>query len=276
MALPRVDLSDPALGRRLASGAVLAVVALVGVALGGWPFTILVLAAVALMAREWAGLAGGAGPAGQAVIFVAALAAPVWAVVWTTVADAGGAVGGLGVAAVVAAGVAAALAKDGISRAGVGVLYIGLPSVALVWLRHDPDHGGLAILWLLLVVWATDIVAYFVGRSVGGPKLAPRISPGKTWSGLIGGMAGAALVGLVAAWLMDGAALGGAALGAILAVVAQAGDLFESWAKRMAGVKDSGTLIPGHGGILDRVDGLLFAAPAFAALVAVMGAQVAR
>jgi phosphatidate cytidylyltransferase len=125
--------------------------------------------------------------------------------------------------------------------------------------------------WLLLVVWTTDIGAYFAGRSIGGPKLAPRISPGKTWAGLVGGMAAAGLVGGLLTALAGAGFWLAAGLGALLAAVAQAGDLFESRLKRHAGVKDSGHLIPGHGGLLDRIDGLVFAAPTFALVVALMG-----
>jgi phosphatidate cytidylyltransferase len=106
------------------------------------------------------------------------------------------------------------------------------------------------------VTWATDIFAFFAGRAVGGPKLAPRLSPNKTWAGLIGGMIGAGLAGWTVARLFD---LGFPFLwiGAPMGAVAQLGDLYESWEKRRAGVKDSGTLLPGHGGVLDRLDGLL-------------------
>jgi phosphatidate cytidylyltransferase len=112
------------------------------------------------------------------------------------------------------------------------------------------------VLWTLVVTWSTDIFAYFAGRSIGGPKLAPRISPSKTWAGLIGGVAGAGLLGwLIAIWLDLEAPF--PYVGALMGLFAQAGDLFESWLKRRAGVKDSGTLLPGHGGALDRLDGYL-------------------
>jgi phosphatidate cytidylyltransferase len=138
------------------------------------------------------------------------------------------------------------------------VLY-GLAAVlALLWLRHQPNGGRETILWIVACVWATDIGAYFVGRTAGGSKLAPRISPGKTWSGLVGGMAWAAVASAAAGWAFGlGDTVSLALIGAVLAVVAQIGDLVESAAKRAAGVKDSGTLIPGHGGLLDRVDGLI-------------------
>lgn len=143
-----------------------------------------------------------------------------------------------------------------------GIVYIGLPCIALVWLRQVEPGGRSLILWLLFTVWATDIGAYFAGRSIGGPKLAPRISPNKTWAGLFGGAVSAAVVGALMAAVDDGApppaAL--AMAGVVLAVVAQGGDLGESWVKRRFGVKDASHLIPGHGGLFDRVDGLLAAA----------------
>jgi phosphatidate cytidylyltransferase len=140
-----------------------------------------------------------------------------------------------------------------------GIPYVALPVLALVLLRTDNVWGVHAIMWLMLVVWATDTFAYFAGRIIGGPKLAPVLSPKKTWAGLLGGMAGAAVVSSIYAafWLPSWAALAGVA--ASLAVVAQLGDIFESALKRRFDMKDSGDLIPGHGGVLDRVDGLVVA-----------------
>lgn len=152
-----------------------------------------------------------------------------------------------------------------------GLLYTAFPCASLIWLRDlrlaaDADAGFKLVLTLILIVIATDTGAYFTGRKIGGPKLAPAISPGKTWTGLIGGMAAAGVAGGLCQilspfpstlWLA-------VALGMVLALVAQGGDLFESWLKRRAGVKDSGSLIPGHGGLLDRVDGIAFTAPLFA------------
>ncbi|MFV3129173.1 phosphatidate cytidylyltransferase [Niveispirillum sp. KHB5.9] len=166
-------------------------------------------------------------------------------------------------------------------------LYLGLPFLSMLWLRLESGPYGLALfLFLMLSIWATDIGAYAAGRTIGGPKLAPRISPKKTWAGLIGGMASAALLGglfgaaqsgdWLPGWLVPPAATDVphhvtiaaiavyAAIGAVLAVAGQAGDLFESYMKRRVDVKDSSNLIPGHGGILDRIDGLLFAAPLYA------------
>ena len=156
-----------------------------------------------------------------------------------------------------------------------GAVYIAVPCIAIIWLRSDAAVGRQAIFWLFAVVWATDIGAYFAGRGIGGPKLAPRISPGKTWAGLLGGMVCAALVGAATALLLDlSRAVPLIVISALLAVVAQAGDLLESMVKRRFGVKDSGHLIPGHGGVLDRLDGMLTAAPAVAALTLVTGEGV--
>ena len=149
-----------------------------------------------------------------------------------------------------------------------GVLYIAPAIVALIWLRAQPN----GLRWVLLlagVVWGGDVGAYLVGRLVGGPRLAPAISPGKTWSGAAGGTLIAVLAGL-AVWPERLALVAPAAL--VLSIVAQAGDLLESALKRRFGVKDSGRLIPGHGGLLDRLDGVLTAAPAMVVIVVLSGA----
>jgi phosphatidate cytidylyltransferase len=148
-----------------------------------------------------------------------------------------------------------------------GILWIVLAAAALLWLRADPATGRANLLFLLLLIWASDVGGYLVGRLVGGPRLAPLISPGKTWSGTVGGIAGALAVGWAAAWTTGGDCPWVAAVATMLCVIGQLGDLAESWAKRRFGVKDSGTLIPGHGGLLDRLDALIAVAP-FAALLA--------
>jgi phosphatidate cytidylyltransferase len=144
-----------------------------------------------------------------------------------------------------------------------GLAYIAVAGAALLWLRDDPVAGRTHVLFLLLIVWAGDIGAYLIGRWLGGPRLAPHISPGKTWSGSIGGLLAAVATGVLAAHLLtDGASTSRAALIAgVLSVVAQLGDLLESLVKRRLEVKDSGTLIPGHGGLFDRLDGVMAAAP---------------
>ncbi|MCW5746397.1 MAG: CDP-archaeol synthase [Alphaproteobacteria bacterium] len=165
----------------------------------------------------------------------------------------------------------------GLRRPGwlvAGSLYIALGVLAAFWIRHDAHVGRLTFLWLLGTVWATDIFAFLVGRQVGGRRLAPAISPGKTWSGLAGGMAAATLVSIAFAYGSSADWLRLAIWGAVIAAVSQTGDLAESAMKRRFGVKDSGHLIPGHGGILDRVDGLL-AALLFVAAVRLVGGGTA-
>ena len=146
----------------------------------------------------------------------------------------------------------------GLGWATGGFFYAAIPAIALIWVRliEPDDQWPKLLLWAFIVTWATDIGAYFVGRAIGRTKLAPAISPGKTVEGLIGGVVAAALLG--GAWVID-QHLGRALLVAapVFAAAAQAGDLFESWIKRRAGVKDSGNWLPGHGGLLDRLDGLV-------------------
>jgi phosphatidate cytidylyltransferase len=157
----------------------------------------------------------------------------------------------------------------------VGLGYIALAAAALLWLRHDAAAGRADVLFLLLVVWAGDIGAYLVGRWIGGPRLAPSISPGKTWSGAAGGLVAAVAAGLAAAHVLsDSASWRAVVVAAVLGVVAQAGDLLESFVKRRLEVKDSGSLIPGHGGLFDRLDGVLAAAPVAALLALTQGRGV--
>ncbi len=152
-----------------------------------------------------------------------------------------------------------------------GLLYAGVILVAPVMLRRDPQLGMVAIFFLFAVVWATDVLGYFVGRALGGPKLVPRISPNKTWSGAIGGTLGAVLAGVAVARFAGLGNLFAVGLVAIvLSIAAQAGDLFESAVKRRFGAKDASQLIPGHGGFMDRLDGFAAAAAA-AAVIGIAG-----
>lgn len=138
-----------------------------------------------------------------------------------------------------------------------GFIYALLPALALLWIRErDVDHGLALVVWAFIVTWATDIGGYFAGKKFGRRKLAPAISPNKTFEGLYGGVVGAALFGGLWAWA-TGLGLIFYLLAPLFAVAAQGGDLFESWIKRRAGVKDSGNWLPGHGGLLDRLDGLI-------------------
>ena len=170
--------------------------------------------------------------------------------------------------------IAAAVAVWGIRHKrpiwiSLGFLYIAFPMAALVSIRAqiDVETGaeiGLAtVLWLIAVVIASDVGGYFVGRQVGGPKLWPAISPKKTWSGTIGGWLLAAIVGFIYAIASDGVSIGILGLSVGLAMAAQAGDLLESWIKRRQGVKDASNLIPGHGGLMDRFDGMVAATSVF-------------
>ncbi len=154
----------------------------------------------------------------------------------------------------------------------VGLCYLAPATLALIWIRDDALVGRNNMLFVLLVVWASDIGAYLAGRLIGGPKLAPLVSPGKTWSGAVGGLISACLVGVAAVSLSGhGAALQAACIAGGLGIAAQLGDLLESYIKRRFGVKDSGWLIPGHGGLLDRLDGMLMAAPLAALLILALG-----
>jgi phosphatidate cytidylyltransferase len=247
---------------RTVSALVLAPVVLALTYLGGAPFAALLALAGLAMTYEWDRLCGGSGhsaPAivhGAVVVAVAAMAEEANAVV---------ALAAIAFGAVAAAAVAHRLARSALWQ-GAGVVYAAVPILALVLLRGDPIDGRAVVLWLFGVVWAADIGGYIVGRALGGPKLT-RISPNKTWSGLTGAVAFAAAAGAaIAGALAMGPWSRFAAVAAVLGLIAQAGDIGESWIKRRRAVKDSGSLIPGHGGILDRVDGLVTAAPALALL----------
>lgn len=253
---------------------VLGPTALACIWLGAEPWTFLIAVAVAVLAWEWVHLCGLRTRVlpGMAVP-VAVLAAGIlaveehvraslvalligWALTWWTAARMRGA------------------GQPGQSAGwlAAGVLYIGLAGIALIELRHDNYAGRVNVIFLFLVVWASDIGAYMAGRAFGGPKLAPAVSPNKTWSGAAGGLASAILVGVAAAAaLYPGGASRAAAVAAMLGVMAQAGDLLESWIKRRFDVKDTSSLIPGHGGLLDRLDGVMAAAPVAALLAFALG-----
>lgn len=149
----------------------------------------------------------------------------------------------------------------------LGAGYLGLPVLALWWLRYETGGGPWTVYWLFAIVWGADIAAYFAGRALGGPKLWPQVSPNKTWSGAIGGLLGALALGVPIGWFgREAPLLWLFAISAFLAVVSMAGDLLESKLKRQFGLKDTSRLIPGHGGFLDRVDSLIAAAVVMALL----------
>ncbi len=239
---------------RVASGLVLIAVAIVLVVLGGPGFAVLLAAAGVAIAWEWGRIVRGGFDAATCVHAAAVLAA----IVFGAMGKGGAALLALGVGAVLV-GVLTVGLRPALSA--TGVLYAGLPALALLWLRADMPYGLRAVLYLMAVVIATDTAAYFCGRLIGGPKLWPAVSPKKTWSGLLGGVAAAALTGvLFAPFVMSGGTVPLAIGGAILAVVSQAGDMAESALKRRFDVKDASGLIPGHGGVMDRADGLIAAA----------------
>jgi phosphatidate cytidylyltransferase len=258
-------------GWRIASALVLAP-PVIAAAWFGWPWLPLVTAlAGAGMAWEWARMccAGRVGASGGALIgaVVAAIATSAAA---ATIA--GLAISALGAALVlVIARRESGVAADWLA---LGALWLAVPCVLLLGLAR-PDGGRATVLWILAVVWATDIGAYAIGRRLGGPRLAPRWSPGKTWSGLAGGMLCAALAGWAAAGLARTPSAAPLVLvSAGLAIVGQFGDLAESVAKRRFGVKDTSGLIPGHGGLLDRLDALLAVVPAVALLSMAGGGSI--
>ncbi len=152
----------------------------------------------------------------------------------------------------------------------IGFLYILIPIYCVIRLRFiDSD----IVFWMFLIIWTTDISAYFVGKIVGGKKLAPSISPGKTWSGMYGALAACACLGLVSSLMFTGGALFFMFIAVIISLVEQASDLVESKFKRIFGVKDSGNIIPGHGGVLDRIDGMMLVAPFLLILVNIFPRQ---
>jgi len=244
---------------RLLSAVVLAAVTVGALWAGGWVFAALSAVAAVLILREWMTMSG-----------PFALRAAPWAsmafVAVTVMMAREEPLQSLGFSALVAAALMLArVTEPRVAWLSLGVLYAGVPAIAAVALR-GPDTstfastGAVAVIFVLAIVWATDTAAYFSGRLIGGPKLAPRFSPKKTWSGAIGGAVAGVVAGqLVAAAAGIGVSVPLALVALLLSAVGQAGDLAESAMKRHFGVKDSGVLIPGHGGIMDRVDGLVAA-----------------
>lgn len=261
---PSASAGNASLVKRIVSAAVLAPLVLGIVYVGEWPYVALLFAVAMVLSAEWTKLCRGAGFDRVFVVLAAAsgAAAILSALGWMAAAW----------GAILAGGLLVCLAqwvrREGAAWPLLGVFYICIPVLSLVWLRFEPFFGLELILWLLAIIWATDTAAYLVGSRVGGPKLAPRISPNKTISGSLGGLAAAAAIGGALAHLYD-LELVEMILGSVaFSVVAQIGDLFESAIKRHFKVKDSGDLIPGHGGLFDRIDSLLFGATVMAAAAA--------
>jgi len=240
---------------RILSAAVLAPLALVTAYLGGWPFVAFWTVAACGIMWEWRKIVAQPddmfGIAGEFTIALAGACVLL----------------GLGASMVPFIGLGAVVVGIGARTnplrlwAAAGVLYAGSLLFACVLLRENPGDGFVAMIFLFGIVWATDICGYFVGRFVGGPKLWARVSPKKTWSGAIGGAIGAIVAALaVARYAHLTNSLAIVRLALLLSVVSQAGDLFESAFKRRFGIKDAGHVIPGHGGLMDRLDGFVAAA----------------
>jgi phosphatidate cytidylyltransferase len=240
---------------RVASALLLAPLALIVAWLGGWPFVLFWAIAGLAVLWEWVALV--VGPrypltllSGGAGIAVAGM------LVWRDRPLAAFLVVGLGA---LAAGIFAPRERRLWIAAGVG--YAGLMVLAPVMLRADRSYGFAALALLFAIVWATDVVAYFAGRAIGGPKLSPTVSPSKTWSGAVAGALAAVVAAVSVAGfvgLLDKGTI--ALLAVLLSAIAQLGDLLESWIKRLFGAKDASRLIPGHGGVMDRLDGFWAAA----------------
>lgn len=258
------------LKRRLITALILAPLVLLVVVAGPPLSDLLLLVMAGVMAWEWAHVCRGGRPL-ELPELASTLAAPL-TLLLAMVAGLLGLLAGLaGALLLLLWSWRASLHRDALLPWLIaGLLYVVIPLWLLHWLRGDDAEGRDLVLWLLLVIWAVDSGAYAFGKTIGGPRLAPRWSPNKTWAGLLGGAFSSLLVGWLAALLldMDSAALMGL-LGAFLAFVGQGGDLLESAFKRRFGLKDASHLIPGHGGVLDRVDGLVAAVLPVAALAAV-------
>jgi phosphatidate cytidylyltransferase len=250
---------------RIASALVLAAGAITLTWAGVRPFLLLVAGCLAVLAWEWSRITRSTAPGRDAVLQAGA------AITGAVLAGNNYPVASLGLLGVCAL-MAALLAHE--SRLGPGIVYLGLPSAAVAFIRSDAAFGFEAIMFLLLVIWCADTMAYVAGKLIGGAKLAPAISPGKTLSGSAAGILFPALLGFFyCKWLGGTAPVMLALVAAVLAIVSQIGDLAESAVKRAAGVKDASHLIPGHGGLLDRLDAFLFAATAAGALALLRNAD---
>ncbi|MGZ3283783.1 MAG: phosphatidate cytidylyltransferase [Xanthobacteraceae bacterium] len=242
------------LALRICSALVLVPLALGAAYLGGWPFAVLWGLAAMVVLWEWNSLVAGSD---QRIVLTTGGASLALAIALVLTGHLLAAVIVLAISTLGVASLAPAKRRTWIAA---GVPYAGALGVAPIVLRSDNGEGFLAVIFLFAVVWTTDIAAYFAGRAIGGPRLMPRVSPNKTWSGAIGGTLAAVVVALALATVT---ALTGlfaiAMLAVILSICAQGGDLFESFLKRRFGAKDSGHLIPGHGGLMDRLDGFVTA-----------------
>jgi phosphatidate cytidylyltransferase len=242
---------------RLVSGLVMAVIAAGALVAGAAAFNGLVVVLALILSWEWGRLVHGRGAEIVIAVHVGAAALAVGLAALGFV--------GLGLLALPIGAILATLLSLGRHSlfAGLGVFYAALPAVILIWLRSDPTYGLRAAAFVILVVIAADTGAFLAGRGLAGPKLWPSVSPNKTWAGLFGGVLAGGISGALMALAVPGSsALRLGTTAAVLAFLAQMGDLMESAIKRRFGAKDTSALIPGHGGIMDRLDGLVIAATA--------------
>lgn len=261
-AIPETGKGASNLFMRVVAALVLAPLTIAIAWIGGWPWICLVTAAGALLYAEWLMIVGASR---NRLIIAAGLSALVIAGILMMTGRTDFAVAVLAVGTVLAA----ILASGQRLWVAGGMVYAAAAVVASILVRLDANAGFLALMFVLLIVWVTDIGGYFAGRGIGGPKLWPRVSPKKTWAGAIGGLVLSLAVAAVFALLGFGRMLPLLLLGTVLSVVSQLGDLFESAVKRRFGVKDSSHIIPGHGGLMDRLDGFV-AAIVFAAFIGFM------
>lgn len=254
---------------RVVSGLALAALALGLTVWGVAPFAALILAVGLVMSWEWARIVRGTG---VDLVFAIHAVTVVAAILLAATGYEAMALAAVLVGAII---VVPLRMGRGARLSALGVLYVGLPAVVLIWLRASDPLGLQAVLFLFLVVWTTDTAAFVAGRAIGGPKLWPRVSPNKTWAGLIGGVGTAAVAAAIFARFVPEARvlhLVVVALG--LGLVAQAGDLAESALKRSFNVKDASGIIPGHGGFMDRADGLVTASVVAAVVCLVVNMRV--
>ncbi len=253
------------LRKRILSAAVLSGVVVALVYVGGTAFVVTVAVLAALMAYEWNQVSGD----NRVGILFGGHTVIVGAIILIVYKGSAGLALGVGIGGILIISALTYFQKKSTFWPGLGIIYIAIPCASLIWLRDLATVGMILIYWSFAVVWATDTGAYAFGKAIGGPLLAPRISPKKTWAGLIGGtMCGTAagalvavVTGLASVWIL-------AIFSFVLTFAAHGGDLVESAIKRRFGTKDSGKLIPGHGGVLDLIDGLIFVWPS------IVGTQV--